>query len=261
MNPIVDQAPEAAPPAGRLMCPESVGRTLLEMAVPPGERRGDGLSRVPVLGRRGELPEELRRAALAADAVADAVPETQVDQLDAEAVAAWITGHHRRATYPAVVLGSPHGAAVHLAVALGAAWLPTSFTVTVPWPGGSPEDWPGAREHGARLARRMMAGNPGITVRQVHDPVLRGPLSGTTVALHVRWRTLPEAYRTVLRSRLAPGGASILVRDLRTWPMLAGPPGYTFQIGSPTSGCWATSPRRCFSSSPCPASVSGSSSE
>jgi hypothetical protein len=39
-----------------------------------------------------------------------------------------------------------------------------------------------------------------------------------------------------LRSRLKPGGASLLVRDLRTWPVLDGPTGYGFQIGSPTSG-------------------------
>ncbi|MEU4690116.1 hypothetical protein [Actinoplanes sp. NPDC023714] len=243
MHPLVNPAGEAAPPAGRVMCPDSVGRTLLEMAVPPDERRGDGLARVPVLGRRGELPEELRRAALAADAAEDALPETQVGQVDAEAVARWITGHHRSPSYPAVVLGSPHGAALHLAAALGAAWLPASFTVTVPWPGGSPENWQAAREYGTRLAQRLMAGNPGVSVRQVHDPVLRGSLCGATVSLHVRWCTLPGAYRSFLRERLVPGGASILVRDLRTWPMLGGPPGYTFQIGTPTSG-WTANDHR-----------------
>jgi hypothetical protein len=134
------------------------------------------------------------------------------------------------------VLGSPHGAAVQLAAVCGAAWLPTSFTVTAPWPGGSAGNWIAAMAWGTRLAERILAGNPAITVRQVHDPILRGSLCGATVSLQFRWRTLPEAYRQFLRSRLAPGGASLMVRDLRTWPVLDGPTGYGFQIGSPTSG-------------------------
>ena len=223
-------------PVDRVMCPDSLGRTLLAMAVPPAHRRDATRDRVPVLGRRGELPEDLRRLVLASDAHDEAVPVEQAGAVDAEAVAAWITGHHPAESYPAVVLGATHGAAVHLAAACGAAWLPASFAVTVPWPGGSPGDWPGAKAFGSEVAARILAGNPGVTVRQVHDPVQRGSLCGVTVTLHIRWRTLPRAYREFLRSRLAPGGASVLVRDLRTWPVHPVSPGYSFQVGSPTSG-------------------------
>lgn len=226
----------AALSAGRVMCADSVGRTLLAMAVPPAQRRGGLLQRVPVLGRHGELPEELRRTALASRAVEEAVPVAEIDDIDPEAVAAWIVDQYPAATYPAVVLGSPHGAAVELAAVCGAAWLPTSFTVTAPWPGGSAGNWVAAMAWGTRLTERLLAGSSAITVRQVHDPVLRGALCGATVSLHVRWRTLPGAYRQFLRSRLEPGGTSVMVRDLRTWPVLDGPPGYGFQIGSPTSG-------------------------
>ncbi|MEU8819248.1 hypothetical protein [Actinoplanes sp. NPDC048796] len=41
---------------------------------------------VPVPGRRGELPDEPRRRVLAADAVEQAVPLAQIDDIDAEAV-------------------------------------------------------------------------------------------------------------------------------------------------------------------------------
>jgi hypothetical protein len=230
-------------PAGRVVCADSMGRSLLAMAVPPAERRGGFLRRVPVLGRHGALPEPIRRAALAAKAVEEAVPLDRIDDIDAQAVAAWIVRRYSAATYPAVVLGSPHGAAVHLAAACGAVWLPTSFTVTVPWPGGSVSDWAAAKAWGAGLAERILARNPDITIRQVHDPALRGSLCGVTVSMQVRWRTLPEAYRSFLRSRLAAGGASVLVRDLRDWPVSDGPPGYGFQIGTPTSG-WTSNDYR-----------------
>ncbi|MCU7727107.1 hypothetical protein ODJ79_25550 [Actinoplanes sp. KI2] len=229
---------------GEVMCADSVGRTLLAVAVPPAQRRGGGLLRVPVLGRFGELSEERRRLALTSEAVAEAVPAGQIDDVDAAAVAAWIVEHYRQRIYPAVALGSPHGAAVHLAAGCGAAWLPTSFTITAPWPGGSPGNWPGAMDWGSKLAERLVARNPDVTVRQVHDPVLRGPLCGATVSLHVQWRTLPVAYRSFLRSRLAPNGAAVLVRDVRTWPVLDGSPGHSFQIGTPTGGwkadCYST---------------------
>ncbi|MFC7531864.1 hypothetical protein [Actinoplanes sp. GCM10030250] len=236
MNQDLNLSRTSAPRAGRVMCADSLGRTLLAMAVPPAQRRGGILRRVPTLGRRCELPEELRREVLAADAVDQAVPLAHVQHIDAEAVASWIVAQYPAAAYPAVVLGSPHGAAVHLAAACGAAWLPTTFTVTVPWPGGSPANWVGAMVWGTRLAERILDTNPGVTVRQVHDPVARGALCGATVSLQIRWQTVPAAYRTFLRSRVVPGGASVLARDLRTWPVLDGPAGYSFQVGSPTSG-------------------------
>jgi hypothetical protein len=39
---------------------------------------------------------------------------------------AWVVDHYGRDRFPVAVIGAPHGAAVHLAVALGAAWLPTT---------------------------------------------------------------------------------------------------------------------------------------
>ncbi|GIF14987.1 hypothetical protein [Actinoplanes teichomyceticus] len=235
-NPNLDSTRIAALPAARVVCADSVCRALLATAVPPQQRRDSVLRRVPVLGRRGELPPDLRRAVLAVDAADEAVPLARMDDVDVDAVAAWIAGRFPAATYPAAVLGSPHGAAVHLAAACRGAWLPTSFTLTAPWPGGSAGDWVSAMAWGTRLAQRLMDRNPAITVRQVHDPVLRGALCGATVSLQVRWRTLPPAYRDFLERRIAAGGSSVLVRDLRTWPVLDGPPGYGFQIGTPTSG-------------------------
>jgi hypothetical protein len=149
------------------------------------------------------------------------------------------------------VLGSPHGGAVHLAAALGAAWLPTSFTVRVPWPGGSADDWTGAADAGGAPVGRIIAANPSVTVRQVHDPILDGPLCAATMKLHVRWRRLPSAYGNFLRSRLRPGAVSLVFRDVRTWPVLDVGAGHSLQIGSPVSGLgpkdlrpsWGTLPR------------------
>lgn len=229
-------APRSVLRADSVVDPDSLERALLEAATPGPARAEDRLRHVPMLGRRGELTDDVRIPALCADANATAVPHRAVERIDAEAVAGWLTDRYTQPTHPAVLLGSPHGSAVHLAAALGAAWLPTSFVVRVSWPGGSPENWPGAAAWGAALAARILAVNPGITVRQVHDPVRDGPLCGATVTLHLRWRRLPAAYIRFLRTRLAPGGVSLVLRDLRTWPVGHAGPGHFVQIGSPVTG-------------------------
>ena len=223
--------------AGRVVSPDGAERPLVEAVSRALLRHGcDDLDRMPVLGRRGSLPGELRWPALAYEDCAGAVPPEQVARIAAGDVATWLTGHYGAATYPAVVLGSAHGGAAHLAAALGAPWLPTGFTVTVPWPGGSVGDWTAAMEWGAKLADEILVANPGVTVRQVHDPVGRGGLCGATVTLHVRWRRLPMAYRQFLRSRLVSDGAALLLRDTRTWPVLELTDQHSFQLGSPAGG-------------------------
>jgi hypothetical protein len=220
-----------------LFCADSLDRLLLEAAARATAGRGcDDLNRVPVLGRRAGTPEDRRWAEVADEARNEAVRADAAGGVDAEAVAEWIIRRYSAPAYPAVVLGSPHGAAVHLAAALRAPWLPTGFTVSVAWPGGSAGDWPGALDRGAVVAGRLLAGNPTVTVRQVHDPVRHGPACGSTLTLHVRWRRLPAAYRSFLGDRLRPGGASLLLRDTRLWPVRDLGPGYSFQVGSPVSG-------------------------
>jgi hypothetical protein len=219
-----------------VFCRDSAGRSLLDAAARGVARLGcDDLDHAPVPGRRAGVPEKSRRQAVARDARNEAVPADVAARIDAEAVAAWITRQYPASTYPAVVLGSPHGAAVHLAAALGAPWLPTGFTVTAAWPEGSAGDWHAARERGAVIAGRLLSANPCVTVRQVHDPV-RGVLCGSTLTLHVRWRRLPSAYRSFLQRQLRPGGASVLLRDVRVWPAQDLGPGYSFQVGSPVGG-------------------------
>ncbi|MFC3742685.1 hypothetical protein [Paractinoplanes deccanensis] len=223
----------SGPSIDRVVCGDSLGRSLLAtVAREPGTVAG----RVPLLGRRGQLPPERRRAELARQAQAEAVPHHLAAAIDAEAVARWITAHYRAESYPAVLLGSPHGAAAHLAAALGAAWLPTSFTTTLTWPGGDAGDWPAALEWGAGLAERVIGRNPEVSVRQVHDPLRGGPPCGSTVRLHLRWHSMPKAYETFLRDRLAEDGATLLLRDLRTWPVHTLSSRHSFQLGSPVGG-------------------------
>jgi hypothetical protein len=222
--------------AGSVVAADSLGRALLGASAAAITYPG-GPTPPRYGGTAAMTPDETARRAVA---LADAV------LVDAEAVAAWIVAHYPApgdgsahtsdASFPAVVIGSPHGAAAHLAATLGGPWLPAGFEFAVRWPGGAVADPVEALNHGLAVTRRVLAANPDLAVRQVHDPVLRGRAAGTTVTLVARWRRLPRAYREFLAGRLRPGAPVLLVSDARSWPAFDLGDRASFQLGSPIAG-------------------------
>lgn len=221
----------------RVVSPDSPARVMLAAAARAlrGEDCSD-LGYQPILSRFRGAPEPVRRAAVARAAARAALAPAEAGAADVDLVARWVVDHYPPRSYPGVVVGSPHGAAVHLAVALGVPWLPSGFEISVHWPDGSVEDPAGSLRHGAAVASELIARNPGVAVRQVHDPAGRGVLAASTVALLVRWKGLPDAYREFLSTRVAPEAPVYLLRDARTWPVLDPGEGHSFQVGAPASG-------------------------
>jgi len=233
------RAVDGVVPPGRVVSPESTGRVLLAAASRALRGRDCAdLGRPPLLSRLRGAPEAVRRRALDRAAARTALSAAQAAAIDAEQVARWVVEHYpgppRR--FPGAVLGSPHGGAVHLAVAMGVPWLPAAFDVSVSWPDGTVDDAAGALEYGIRVTGGLLRTDPGVRVRQVYDPAGRGPLAGSTLSLVVRWHRLPRAYRRFLDDRLAPGAPVLLLRDVRSWPVLDAGGGHSFQLGTPTSG-------------------------
>ncbi|GAA3282160.1 hypothetical protein Dvina_09640 [Dactylosporangium vinaceum] len=163
--------------------------------------------------------------------------------VDAGAVASWLTGQLPPGEYQGLVIGSPHGAALHLAGALGVPWLPAAFELATPdvarrsgSVGSTAEDNTAAADAGERGAGAVLAANPDVAVRQVYDPVWRGWSASAAAYAVVRWLRLPAAYRDWIADHLRPGAPIIVTRDVGRWPTVAGRPGYAFQLGSRASG-------------------------
>jgi hypothetical protein len=218
----VDEHGGGTVPAPGYLAQASLARTLVE--VTSRALRGVDCTRLTATrdraDRDGEAPLPARRAG----------------EVDAAAVARWVVDQYREAAYAGVVIGSAHGGAAHLAAAAGVPWLPTGFEVDIDWTAGCMADAASAMALGTAAARRVIATNDGVRVRQVHDPVRVPDLGQSRVTLHVRWQSLPEAYRTLLAAQLDRGGFVLLTRDVRPWTVLDPAPGCTFQIGSPASG-------------------------
>ncbi|MFV2103199.1 hypothetical protein [Micromonospora sp. LOL_024] len=221
----------------RVVAPGSTARILL--AATARALRGvdcADLGQAGPVSRFAGTPDPVRRAAAIRTAGRIALTAGQTAEVDAARVAQWFVDQYPRRRYPGVLLGSPHGGAAHLAVALGMPWLPAGFEMTAHWPQGAVDRPRAAMDHGAAMAGRILAGNPDLHLRQVHCPASRGAMAGATVALAGRWRTMPAAYRRFLTERLAPGTPVLVLEDTRTWPVLDAADGHSFQVGSPASG-------------------------
>lgn len=236
-GPVGRAAGAALLPGDQVVASGSTARILLAATV--RALRGDDcadLGRAGAFARLSGAPEPVRRTAAVRTAGRLALTPARVAEVNAERVAAWIADQYPARRWPGVVLGSPHGSAVHLAVALGVPWLPATFEMTVRWPRGTVDRPAAALDHGAAVAGRLLAGNPGVHVRQVHCPASRGAAAGAMVSLAVRWCALPGAYTRFLAERLEPGAPVLLLHDGRTWPVLDEGRGHSFQVGSPASG-------------------------
>ncbi|SDZ45239.1 hypothetical protein SAMN05444365_11811 [Micromonospora pattaloongensis] len=225
------------PAPQQIVSPDSHSRVLLAAAARALHGRDcDDLRYLPTLSRFRSTPEPLRRAALARAAARAAVAPDRVGDVDADRIAQWVVEQYPQRWYPGVVVGSPHGGAVHLATAMGVPWLPSEFEMAVHWPHGSVDDAAGALVYGGTMADRFLPPNPALAVRQVHDPAGRGHLVGCTITLVARWRRLPDPYRRFLGACLAPAAPMLMLRDARTWPVLDAGTRHSFQVGAPASG-------------------------
>jgi len=146
----------------------------------------------PLLVAGNLLPTRLRERAYAASGGLTAVPARRLSRPFAEEVAAWMTSLYPRRRYPLALVGSSNGAAVHLAAALGAPWLPQTFMVPVRNPGNDPDDPRRDLEWGRRPARALLDANPDVQVHHLHDPVqdrlTEHPPQGWGVGVAGSWR-------------------------------------------------------------------------
>src|SRR5688572_3166064 len=77
------------------------------------------------------LPEAIRERVYALGGQVEAIPPERVKEIDSEEVARWMVSEYPQKRYPAMMIGSSNGAAVHLAAALDIPWLAQTFLALV----------------------------------------------------------------------------------------------------------------------------------
>jgi hypothetical protein len=178
------------------------------------------------------LPRPLQEQVYIWSGWLEAVSPRKLGKVSGEEVADWMAGLYPRRQYPAVVVGSSNGAAVHLWAALGIPWLPQTFLVPVARSGVRPDEpreemrW--AEPHAELLLRR----NPDLELHHMHDPVQDRLMVQRMSYFRFKRRILGPAYERFLRDCLKPGATIIVMECGLPWPTTRRGERYVFQFGA-----------------------------
>ncbi len=188
----------------------------------------------------GALPDEGRAFAARLQAWTAAVPPSALTSFHSEAVAQWVTGRYPRRTYPVVFLGATNGAAIHLAAAVDAPWLPQTSLVLVRASSLNPEDSQGAIALGAKLARPLLAAAPNVQLHQVVESHPRARFRPETLELHLKRLTLGRTYERFVLRHLQPGGTLVVVDCHSARPCLHAGERHFIQLADPSRALTST---------------------
>lgn len=178
------------------------------------------------------VPPRLREKLYRLAGWLSAIPRRGLWRVDADDLRAWAADGYLRRPYPAVLVGASNGAAVHLAAALGAPWLPQTFLVPVRRWGADVVDMAADMEWGRRPGAALLAGNPDLQLHHMHDPNQDQLMSAHMAYFRVKVRRLGPAYERFLRDALAPGGTIFVLDCRQRWPAVRVAERHWFQPGA-----------------------------
>lgn len=176
------------------------------------------------------FPRRVRQWLYRYGSAREAIPPDRLASFCLDDVRRWVTDRYPRRGYPAVLVGSANGAAVHLAALLGVPWLPQTFLVPVRRD-CPPDAIRESFEWGKRYGRNLLDGNPDLKLHHMHDPNQdRLPIERLAY-FRVKCLRLGRAYQEFLETVLAPGGTIVLVENTQQWPVTRVSDRHVFQFG------------------------------
>lgn len=179
------------------------------LSIGPGSRR--------LANFASGLPSSVRRRLYRVTGAVQAIPQHQVRRISSDDIAHWATSQYRGGPYPAVLIGAPSGAAVHLAAALHAPFLLQTTLIAVRDAASDPDDPVGAMHRIGPLATQVADRNPDLAVYHMHDPAQDRPMLESMAYLRLKRLRLGRTYERFLEERLAPGGTIVLLDCTRHW--------------------------------------------
>lgn len=177
------------------------------------------------------LPERLRQRLYRLGAWREGVAASRLGQLQAEGLSQWVVDKYPRRSYPAMLLGSSNGAAVHLACALGVPWLPQTLLVPVRRFGVHPDDIRQIVAATEQSAQALLRANPEFALYQMHDPNQDRLMSQVMAYFRVKRLRLGATYERFIEDTVPPGGTLMLLECQLSAPAARVGERHFFQTG------------------------------
>jgi hypothetical protein len=185
----------------------------------------------PVMSLVNALPANLKQRLFIWSGWNEAVRPEKLGGFRAEEFAAWAVRQYPQRRYPAVMIGSSNGAAVHLAAALGIPWLPQTFLIPVRRPWLHPDRVGGDIEWGQRWAPSLLAANPDLELHQMRDPNQDRLMTQRMTYFRLKRTALGASYEQFLRESLVEGGVIIILECRKRWQVARIGERHIFQLG------------------------------
>lgn len=148
----------------------------------------------------------------------EAIPPDRLGRVDAEAIARWMVDFYPRRQYPAAMIGSSNGAAVHLCAALGIPWLPQTYLIPVEQDWARPDEPIKDMEAARGPAQALLDANPDLQLHHMHDANQDRLMIAHMTYFRVKRLRLGAAYEQFLTETLPEGATIFLLECQRTWP-------------------------------------------
>lgn len=195
-----------------------------------------GLPVGPGSARLADLPpapsERGRRRARTPRGHPQGVPLDQVRRVSTTDLDRWVVRQYGPGPHPAVVVGAPSGAALHLAAALRAPFLPQTLPLSLRDDTGRPDEPAEVLAAIAPSARLVAARNPDLTVHHLHDPAQDRLLLAHTAQLRLKKHRLGPVYERFLEQCLAPDATLVELDCTHRWRTHTTGTRTCFQFGS-----------------------------
>lgn len=162
----------------------------------------------------------------------EAISSEKLADVRAEEASRWMVRQYPERQYPAVLIGSSNGAAVHLAAALGVPWLPQTFLIPVRRTGIHEDEMVADMEWGRDPGRALLDANPELQLHHMHDPNQDRLMIQRMTYFRVKRIRLGETFERFLRQRLMPGGTIFMVECELKWPTVQVGERHFFQPGA-----------------------------
>jgi hypothetical protein len=177
------------------------------------------------------LPARLRQHLYRLGAWREGVAAGRLGQLRAEALSQWVVDKYPRRPYPAMLIGSSNGAAVHLACALAVPWLPQTLLVPVRRVGVHPDDIRQIVAATVQPAQALLRANPELALYQMHDPNQDRLMSRMMAYFRVKRLRLGATYERFIEDTVSPGGTLVLLECQLSAPAARVGERHFFQTG------------------------------
>jgi len=176
------------------------------------------------------IPKKIRSSLYAWSGWFDAVDKKDLDQLNMEEVSRWVTMQYPKREYNGFMFGSSNGAAVHLAAALGFAWLPQTYLVALRrfMPA---DELKKDIEWGNCVINKFLRENPDILAHQMHDPIQDRLMIQKMGYFRMKRLKLGETFENFILNNRIKKGPLLLINCNYKWPSYRVSDRHLFQVG------------------------------